>query len=120
MMFWGKRGAFWGIFWGMLFGSALIFVRGVGHLIVLGPLVGWIVGALREGAVIGGLTALGAGLYSIGIPQDSILKYEMAIKADQFVSSSHTAPQTTWPRQSGILEKTGPISVDQHRAPGTV
>ena len=46
MKFWGKRGAFWGTFWGMLFGSALFLIPGVGHLIVLGPLVGWIVGAL--------------------------------------------------------------------------
>jgi hypothetical protein len=46
MKFWGKRGAFWGTFWGMLFGSALFLIPGVGHLMVLGPLVGWIVGAL--------------------------------------------------------------------------
>ena len=39
MKFWGKRGAFWGTFWGMLFGSALFLIPGVGHLIVLGPLV---------------------------------------------------------------------------------
>ena len=49
MKFWGKRGAFWGTFWGMLFGSALFLIPGVGHLMVLGPLAGWIVGALGEG-----------------------------------------------------------------------
>ena len=57
MKFWGKRGAFWRTFSGMLFGSALFLIRGVGHLMVLGPLAGWIVGALGEGAVVGGLTA---------------------------------------------------------------
>src|SRR5689334_10147747 len=50
MKVWGKRGAFWGGFWGLLFGSALFFVPGIGPLIVFGPLVAWIVGAL-EGAV---------------------------------------------------------------------
>jgi len=30
-----------------------------------------------------GLSAIGAGLYSIGIPKDSILRYEVALKADQ-------------------------------------
>jgi hypothetical protein len=43
-----------------------------------------------QGAVImGGLNALGAGLYSIGIPKDSILEYETAIKAEKFVLVIH-------------------------------
>jgi len=100
MKFWGKRGAFWGTFWGMLFGSALFLIPGVGHLIVLGPLVGWVVGALGEGAVIGGLTALGA-----------------ALKADQFVVVAHgTLDDVTAAKR--ILERTGALSVDEHRAPG--
>ena len=49
MKVWGKLGAFWGGFWGLLFGSAMFFIPGIGPLIVFGPLVGWIVGAL-EGA----------------------------------------------------------------------
>jgi len=119
MKFWGKRGAFWGTFWGMLFGSALFLIPGVGHLMVLGPLVGWIVGALGEGAIIGGLTALGAGLYSIGIPKDSILKYETALKADQFVVIAHgTVDDMTNAKR--ILERTGALAVDEHRAAGAV
>ena len=116
MKFWGKRGAFWGGFWSMLFGSALFLIPGFGHVMVLGPLVGWVVGALGEAAVVGGLTALGAGLYSIGIPKDSILKYETALKADQFVIVAHGTPDevTTAKR---ILEKTSPISLDEHGAP---
>src|SRR5271166_5886861 len=66
MMYWGKLGAFWGGLWGMLFGSAFFFVPGVGPLLVAGPLVAWIVGALEGAVVVGGLTAVGAGLYSIG------------------------------------------------------
>jgi hypothetical protein len=113
MKFWGKRGAFWGGFWGILFGSGLFLIPGVGHLIVLGPLVGWIVGALGEAAVVGGFTALGAGLYSIGIPKDSILQYETALKADHFVVVAHgTVEDVTAAKR--ILERTGPLSVDQH------
>jgi hypothetical protein len=113
MMFWGKRGAFWGTVWGMLFGSALFLIPGVGHLLVLGPLVGWMVGALGEGAVVGGLTALGAGLYSIGIPKDSVLKYETALKADQFVVVAHGTP-TELATAKATLERTGALSVDDH------
>jgi len=54
MKVWGKLGAFWGGFWGLLFGSAFFFIPGIGPLIVFGPLVGWIVGAL-EGAVVVGV-----------------------------------------------------------------
>jgi hypothetical protein len=86
---------------------------------VLGPMVGWVVGALGEGAVVGGLTALGAGLYSIGIPEDSILKYETALKADQFVVVAHgSADEVTVAKR--LLGRTGAISVDETRAPGAV
>ncbi len=116
MKFWGTRGAFWGTFWGMLFGSALFLVPGVGHLIVLGPLVGWMVGALGEGAVVGGLTALGAGLYSIGIPKDSILRYETALKSDEFVVIAHGTMDDVNAAKR-ILDRTGALSVDVNRVP---
>jgi uncharacterized membrane protein len=115
MMFWGKRGAFWGGLWGMLFGSALFLIPGVGHILLLGPLVGWVAGALGEAALVGGLTALGAGLFSIGIPKDSIVKYETELKADHFIVVAHgTLDEVATARQ--ILEKTGPLSIDQNGA----
>src|ERR1051325_6631126 len=85
MKVWGKLGAFWGGFWGFLFGSAMFVIPGIGPLIVFGPLVGWIVGALEGAVVVGGLSALGAGLYSIGIAKDSIIEYETALKAATFL-----------------------------------
>ena len=48
MLYWGKLGAFWGGFWGLLFGSAFFWVPGIGPLLVAGPLVMWIVGALER------------------------------------------------------------------------
>lgn len=85
MKYWGKEGAFWGGLWGLLLGSAFFFVPGIGPVVIAGPLVGWIVGALEGAALVGGLSALGAGLYSIGIPKDSILHYETAIKSGRYV-----------------------------------
>ena len=70
MKYWGKLGAFWGGFWGLLFGSAFFWIPGIGQILVAGPLVMWIVGALEGAVVTGGITALGAGLYSIGIPKN--------------------------------------------------
>lgn len=49
MKYWGKMGAFWGL----LLGSAFFLIPGVGPLLVAGPLVGWIVGALGGAVVVG-------------------------------------------------------------------
>jgi len=54
-----------------------------------GPVVTWIVGALEGAVLVGGLSALGAGLYSLGIPKDSILQYETAVKTGKFVLIAH-------------------------------
>jgi hypothetical protein len=93
MKYWGKFGAFWGALWGMLFGSALFMVPGIGPIMVFGPLAAWIFSALESAVVVGGLSALGAGLYSIGIPKDSILKYESAIKTGKFLVVAHGCPK---------------------------
>ncbi len=87
--YWGKLGAFWGGLFGLLFGSAFFLVPGIGHVMVLGPVAGWIIGALENAVIVGGLSAIGAGLYSIGIPKDSILQYETALKADKFLVIAH-------------------------------
>jgi hypothetical protein len=85
MKAWGKTGAFWGGVWGMLFGSALFVIPGIGPLFAAGPLVAWIIAGLEGATVVGGMSALGAGLFSIGIPKDSVLSYETQIKAGKFV-----------------------------------
>jgi len=47
MKYWGKLGAFWGGLWGILFGAAFFWIPGIGPLVVAGPLVSAIVGALE-------------------------------------------------------------------------
>jgi heat induced stress protein YflT len=89
MLYWGKLGAFWGGFWGLLLGSGFFWVPGIGQLLVAGPLVMWIVGALEEAAVVGGVSALGAGLYSIGIPQKSVMQYETEVKNGKLLLVAH-------------------------------
>jgi hypothetical protein len=56
---------------------------------VAGPLVAWIIAGLEGAAVVGGVSAVGAGLVSIGIPKDSVLKYDVALKTDKFVLVVH-------------------------------
>jgi uncharacterized membrane protein len=115
MKYWGKTGAFWGGFWGLLFGSAFFAIPGIGPVLVAGPLVAWIVGALEGAAVFGGLSAIGAGLYGMGIPKDSVVQYEMALKTDKFLLLVHgTAAEVRKARD--IIESTRPINVTLHSA----
>lgn len=89
MAFWGKLGALWGSLWGLVFGTALLWVPGIGAVLVGGPLVAAIVGALEGAAVVGGLSAVGAGLYSLGIPKNSVLRYERALRSDRYLIVAH-------------------------------
>ena len=115
MKYWGKQGAFWGGIWGMLFGAAFFAIPGIGPILVAGPLVAWIIGALEGAVVVGGLSAVGAGLYSIGIPKDSVVKYEAALKSDKFLVLAHgTAAEVA--RARDIMHTTRSVGVEMHEA----
>ncbi len=105
MAYWGKLGAFWGGFWGLLFGSAFFWVPGIGPLLVAGPIVVWIVAGLEGAAVMGGLSALGAAMFSIGIPKDSVLQYETQVKNGKLLLIAHgTAAEVE--RAKDLLDQT--------------
>jgi hypothetical protein len=113
MKYWGKAGAFWGGFWGLLFGSAFFMFPGLGPILAAGPVVAWIVAGLEGAVEVGALGALGAGLYSIGIPKDSIVKYETALKTDQFLLIAHgTAAEVA--KAKDIIETTHPAQCSLH------
>jgi hypothetical protein len=113
MKYWGKIGAFWGGFWGLLFGSAFFAIPGLGPVLVAGPLVAWIVGALEGAAVVGGVSAIGAGLIGIGIPKDSVLQYELALKTDKFLLMVHgTASEVEKARD--VIAGTRPVNMTLH------
>src|SRR5208283_3675106 len=113
MKYWGKLGAFWGGLWGMLFGAAFFAIPGIGQVLVAGPLVAWIVGALEGAAVGGGMGAVGAGLFSICIPKDSVVKYETAIKSDRFIVLAHGTTEEV-ARVKDIIQTTRPVEVALH------
>ena len=71
-----------------------------------GPLVGWIIGAVEGAVVVGGLSALGAGLYSMGIPTDSVVEYETALKSDNFLVVAHGTEDEV-AQAKPMLETTG-------------
>ena len=62
---------------------------GLGPVIMAGPLVAVLVATLESAVVVGGLSALGAALYSIGIPRESVIRYEAALKSAQYLLVVH-------------------------------
>ena len=45
-------------------------------------------GRLEGAAVVGGLSAVGAGLVSIGVPEDSVIRYDSAFEAAFFLAGT--------------------------------
>ncbi len=100
---------------GVLFGSAMMFVPVVGHVIILGPLAATIFGGLQGAALVGGASALVGALMAVGIPKDSVLRYETALKADKFMLVVH-GDATEIKRAHELLETSGLSSFDHHPA----
>lgn len=117
--YWGKMGAFWGGLWSLLFGAAFFWIPGIGLLAIGGPIVSWLIGALEGAVVVGGLSALGAALYSIGIPKDSIVNYETALKAGKFLLVAHGTTDDV-NRARDLLQASGAEQLSVHNVPEAV
>ena len=111
--FWGANGAFWGGLWGWLAGGVFITATGVGPVVVVGYLAAVVISAIEGAVVVGGLSALGAALFSIGIPKDSIVAYETDLKADKFLVMAR-GPADEMARAKSILATFKPARVNDH------
>ncbi len=111
--FFGKLGAFWGGLAGILLGAGFFYMPLVGPLVVLGPLASAIAGGI-EGAVLGGgASALVGALTTMGIPRNSVVLYETALKAEQFLVSVHSGRNDV-PRIAQLLTQLGGRDVQSH------
>lgn len=63
----------------------------IGTVMVSGPLGGWIAAAMENEAIFGGLSALGASLYSVGIARSAAERYEAAVQAGRILVIVHGA-----------------------------
>ena len=111
--FWGKNGAFWGGLWSLFFGGIFLTIPMVGPVMVLGHLAAMVIAAVEGALLFGGLSALGAALFSIGIPKDSVIAYEQAVKTDGFLVVAHGSADEM-ARSKAILEASNPARVDLH------
>lgn len=90
---WGKRGAFWGGLFGLLLSPAFFWIPGIGPVLTGGivgsALMGMIEGGVVGAVIVGGMSALGGALFSIGIPKDSVLGYERDLRAGKYLVMVH-------------------------------
>ncbi len=109
MWSWGKYGAFWGTIWGLLFGSAFMFLPGIGHVMF----AGYIIGAL-QGAFIGGsFGVIGGALSSFGVPDNTVVEYESELKAGSFLLIAHGDESET-KRAKDLLSSTPTTRLDSY------
>ncbi len=111
--FWGGRGAFWGGLWGLFFGGLFMTIPLVGHVVVLGYLAATVLSGVESAVVVGGMSALGAAIYSMGMPKDSVIQYETALKADNFLVMAR-GPTQEIARAKTLLGTLKPARLDVH------
>jgi len=80
---------------------------------VLGYLAAIAISALESAVMVGGLGALGAALYGIGVPKDSVIQYEAAVKGDGFLVMAHGTAE-------GIARAKATLATENPSAPGVL
>jgi hypothetical protein len=107
---WGGSGAFWGGIWGMLLAPAVFVLPGLGVVGMAGPIVAALVGALEGAVVVGGLSALGAALTQIGVPNDQVIKYEAALKVDKYLLVVHGSVEDQEKARTVLAQTKTPVA----------
>lgn len=114
MKFWGKAGAFWGGLWGLFLGGAVVTLPPIGPIVVLGKLAAMVIASIEGAIVVGGLSTLGAALYSIGIPKNNVINYELALKKDEFLLLAHGSVEDML-KATSIIETTRTSVMDVYK-----
>ena len=75
--------------WGLLVGAGVFLIPGVGPALTAGPPTWSACDGLGAAEMVGGVSALVAGLIHLGIPKEDAIKYENAITSDKFLVIAH-------------------------------
>ena len=99
----------------LFFGGLFVVTPVAGPIVALGYLGALALAAVENAAIVGGLSALGAALFGLGVPKDTVLQYELSVKADSFLVMAHgTADEMA--RAKTVLAAMRPSRMDGHRA----
>jgi hypothetical protein len=113
--YWGKHGAFWGSVFGILLAPAFFWIPGIGPILTGGligsVLMGTVEGAAVGAAIVGGTSALAAALGGIGIPKDSIIRYEADLKANKFLLIASGSAADAEQARAKLAERAARVNV---------
>jgi hypothetical protein len=107
--YWGAPNTFFNEIWAILSGWAFFFLPNIGPVLVAGPLAHWIVTALDNAAIFGDMSAVGMGLYTVGIPRESILQCESALAAGKQLLLVHGSAHEVSLAREFIRELGSPV-----------
>lgn len=109
----GARGAYWENLWSLLSGWGVFCLYENGPLLVAGPLARTIQAAQDAEGIDRPADGFESGLHNIGVPEDSIARYEKALLSDRillFVLGSLTEIECA----QGIIAGTGALNHSLH------
>ena len=108
-----RTGAWVGGIFGLLLGAAVVWIPGLGPLVVAGSLTSALLGGL-EGAVAGAAFSGVLGwLSSLGISKQHILKYEESVKEGKSLVVAHGSVDEV-KKAEAILATTSPAALNLH------
>jgi hypothetical protein len=112
--YWENLSAFGDGAWGLLSSIALFNIPETGPFLAGGPVAGAIIGSLEGTPAVRGLSAVGSGLHIIGIPRDSVIKYERAINADKYIIIAQGVEKEI-AEVKAIIKNTDAVEFDLHQ-----
>ena len=110
---WGKVGGLLGKCGDFWTAVAFFNLPGIGPVLIAGPLTAGVVACLETGGGAGGLGIFGAGLRRLGIPRESVLRYESELSSDILLLIAH-GPAEELLRARDVLHPTGPLELNIH------
>ena len=119
MLYWGKLGAFWGGFWGLLLAPRSSGCRALVNCWWRDRSSSGSSARSKRPSSWVGSTALGAALYSIGIPKNSVMKYETEVKNGKLLLVVHGSPRK-FEHAKDLLNQTQATETTVHAKPAAV
>jgi hypothetical protein len=92
-----------------------VTIPAVGPVIFLGYIAATAISAIEGAVVVGGLSTLGAALFSVGVPKDSVIQYEADLKTDDFLVMAHGTTEEML-RAKAVLGAGSPSRLELHTA----
>lgn len=72
-----------------------------------------VISGVETAVIVGGMSAIGAAMFGMGIPKNSLFQYETELKADNFLLMAHGTPEEAV-RARAILGTAKPSRVDTY------